>query len=621
MLGGEIVVQLSESGEVVSAVGEVLPSGANVGTKPSVSAAKARRTAAAWLARELGRRPKAVRTRSEGLGLYDPRILDDDELLELGPRLVWQVDARVAASRSRPPDHRLILVDARGGGVITSIGRILDADRQVCDNRNQAGKSYRCNGGFARREGQGSHRVAEVNAAYRNMGAVRDFFASRFGRDGIDDQGSRIRATVRYCPSFCPWRNAQWDWADQQAAFGTGWAKADDIVAHELTHGVLDHESPFLYIYQSGAINESFADVFGELIDQWYPGGTDRAGVRWKIGEDTPIGVFRDMRNPKRFGHADRVRSPKWHSGSSDFGGVHRNSGVGNKTAYLISEGGRFRGKRIKGIGQTRTSRVYYHALTTRLTSAANYIDLADALISACADLVGSNGITGANCKSVRKATRATQMNRKPRKFPPKSAPICGGDRRPRDIFNDDLEDPDLDIWRTQRLAGRGKGWYYPQNPNNDPSWDGTWSSSGRLNFYAPNRSHKLDSVMKLTVAQELPERAFLRFEHGFGFDKGTKRRFDGGVVEIKLDGGKWRGVGSLFTHGGYNGKIAKGRGNRLGGKRAYTGSSHGWAQARIDLSDLAGRAFKVRFRMSSDRNVGGLGWYVDDVRIYTCEA
>ena len=77
--------------------------------------------------------------------------------------------------------------------------------------------------------------------------------------------------------------------------------------------------------------------------------------------------------------------------------------------------------------------------------------------------------------------------------------------------------------------------------------------------------------------------------------------------------------MGGLFTHGQYNGNIARGTGNPIAGRRAWVGDSRGWAAVRIDLSRFAGSRLKVRFRMASDRSVGGRGWYIDDVRIYTC--
>jgi Zn-dependent metalloprotease len=621
VMGGELVVQLSEDGAVISAAGEVLPSGAKATTAPRVSAAAARAIAATWLARREGRALPAVRTSSDGLALYDPRIMDDPSLASVGRRLVWRIDARVAPQASRRGAHRLVLVDARSAAVLTSIARNPSADRRICDNRNQRGRSASCQAPFTRVEGQQASGIGDVDAAYRLMGVTAAFFKDRFGRDGIDGKGSRYKATVRYCGSRCPWNNAEWTWSRQQAAFGRGWAGADDIVAHEFVHGILDHEAPLFYHYQSGAINESFADVFGELVDLSYPKGNDRPRVKWRIGEDTPIGAFRDMKHPPRFGHPDRVRSPKWHTGPGDDGGVHRNNGVGNKAAYLMADGGSFRGTRVRGIGRNRTARVWYQALTTRLTSAANYIDLYDALNAACTDLAGSGGMTLAHCKSVRQATTVTQMNQKPRTNAPRTAPVCAVGKAPIDVFRDDLEDPGADRWESDRLVGKKRGWFYPQNPNNVAGWDGSWSSSGKLNFYAPNRGSRSDSVMRMRAPVELPPKAYLRFEHGFDFDKDARRRYDGGLVEIKVDGGPWRGVGQLFTHGGYDGRIAKGTGNPLKGRKAFTGSSRGWAQARVDLRAFAGSKVKVRFRMGSDRKVGARGWYIDDIRIYTCSA
>jgi hypothetical protein len=537
-----------------------------------------------------------------------------------GPRLAWRIDARLPEAQGRAEEHRLIVVDARLGHVLASIGRRYSVDRFICDNRSVPGRTYRCGPPYARSEGDPGTGVAEVDAAYRLLGVVDEFLASRFGRDGLDDRGARLKATVRYCASYgCPWRNAEWKWAEQQAIFGAGWARADDIVAHELTHGLLDHEAPLFYQYQSGAINESFADVFGELVDLSYVGGTDTAASAWRIGEDTPVGAFRDMQDPARFGHPDRVRSPRWHVSAADDGGVHRNSGVGNKAASLIADGGSFRGYRIKGIGRTRTARVYYQALTTRLTPAANYIDLADALVAACADLAGRDGMTMAHCASVRDATRATQMALPPASRAPARAPVCAAGRRAVDVFADDLEDPASGTWVSQRLVGTRKGWFHPQNPNVDPSWDATWASSGSTNLYAPNYAARSDTVMQTRSAVRIPEQAYLRFEHGYSFDADGGRRYDGGIVEVKVDGGPWRGVKALFTQGGYGGRIARGYGSPLAGQRAFSGDSHGWSSARVDLGAFAGRWLKLRFRMASDRTVGGRGWYIDDVRIYTC--
>ncbi len=141
VMGGEIAVQLSDTGEVLSAAGEVLPSAATTPSAARIGRAAARRAAAAWVAREAGRPASSVRTTAEGLGVYDPRIMDDPVLAAAGTRLVWQIDARVPASARKPADHRLVLVDALGGDVLTTISRVYTAEgpnRRVCDNRSIA---------------------------------------------------------------------------------------------------------------------------------------------------------------------------------------------------------------------------------------------------------------------------------------------------------------------------------------------------------------------------------------------------------------------------------------------------------------------------------------------------
>jgi len=620
VMGGQIAVQVSAQGDVISAAGEVLPSAARVATRPRISAAAAGAIAATWLARQADRPSAAVDARSEGLALYDPRIMGDAFPGTAAPRLVWRIDAVLPERERQEARHQLVVVDARGGQVLTSMGRIYRVDRIICDNRGLPGRSLRCDPPFARSEGQASTGIADVDAAYRLMGSIDAYLAGNFGRSGLDGEGARLAATVRYCAAYaCPWRNAEWKWAEQQAVFGTGWARADDIVAHEFFHGLLDHEVPLFYQYQSGAINESLSDIFGELMDLSDPGGTDTPAARWLIGEDSPRGAFRDMQDPPRFRHPDRVRSPLWQRSAADDGGVHRNSGVGNKAASLMADGGSFRGVTVAGIGETLTARVFYQAVTTRLTPAANYIDLADALVAACTDLAGSGGLTMAQCASVRDATRATQMHLEPRSWAPKQAPLCAPGKRPVDVIADDLEDPGAGRWVTQRLLGTRKGWYYPQNPNDDRAWDGTWASSGVTNFYAADYGSRSDTVIQTRNPVQLPAGAFLRFEHGYSFDASGSRRYDGGIVEVRVGGGPWQGLNARFTHGGYNGQIVRGTGSTLAGRRAYTGDSHGWSSARADLSSFAGQWLRLRFRMASDRAVSGLGWYVDDIRIYTC--
>src|SRR3954454_3956024 len=99
--------------------------------------------------------------------------------------------------------------------------------------------------------------------------------------------------------------------------YGPGWA-VDDVVGHELTHGVTEHTSNLFYAYQSGAINESMSDVMGEFIDQ--TDGVDGTGVQtpWLLGEDSPIGAIRSMSNPEAYGQPSTMTSPKYYGSGGD---------------------------------------------------------------------------------------------------------------------------------------------------------------------------------------------------------------------------------------------------------------------------------------------------------------
>src|SRR3990172_13390344 len=131
-----------------------------------------------------------------------------------------------------------------------------------------------------------------------------------------------------------------------------GFPMADDVVGHELTHGVTQYESNLFYYYQSGAINESFSDLWGEFIDLTNLTGSDGPSDRWLMGEDvTNYGAIRDMENPPAFGDPDRMLSANYYKGAGDRGGVHINSGVNNKAVFLMTDGGTFNGYTVGALG------------------------------------------------------------------------------------------------------------------------------------------------------------------------------------------------------------------------------------------------------------------------------
>ena len=255
---------------------------------------------------------------------------------------------------------------------------------------------------------------ADANAAYYLTGDLYDFYMSHFGRDSIDDHGLPLISTVRFCePGECPFENAFWN--GEQMVYGDGLV-TDDITGHELTHGVNASESNLFYYYQSGALDEAIADIFGELFDltlPTYPGSTkeDKPEDRWLMGEDSSLGAIRSLKEPKKFGDPETTGSGKWFFDpetdfeTGDNGGVHENSAVGGKAAFLMTDGTPpgepFNTQTVTGLGIEKTLQITYDVVTNMLTSAADYQDYGNDLRQACSDLVGQHEITAGDCEQV----------------------------------------------------------------------------------------------------------------------------------------------------------------------------------------------------------------------------
>ena len=594
-----LTVHLRGAG-VVAVHAKTVPGLKGLVTTPTLTAADARPPVQAWLAKHQGQADATLSP--PRLEILSKGLVDDRP----GPaQLTWYVEATGPALRQG------FWIDAQRGAVVWTLNQLTDAKtRHVYTGNN--GPSLP--GTLCRDEGQGPVADAECNLAYDFSGQTYDYFFAQHARDSYDNAGAPLISTVHHCPSpaECPYVNAFWD--GTQMVYGEGLV-VDDVAAHELTHAVTEFAAGLIYANQSGALNESYSDIFGETLDLTNGQGTDTAAVRWLVGEDIAgIGAIRNMLNPNAFGDPGKVTDTQYYCGPADKGGVHSNSGVPNHAYALMVDGGTYNGQTIAGIGLTKAGKIQYRTLNTYLVPASTLLDNYTTMQQACTDLVGTAGITAADCVEVRKALDAVEMSVPPCGATP-PPPLCAAGQTPSFLFNDDLENLASTSWTTQTLAGVNHwnggvgtgGLYWPDHPASDTH-----------SFWGFNYDSVADSTVAQTANILLPANARLQFKHDFSFEEPG---FDGGVLEVSTNsGGSWADAGGLISAGmAYTGTINPFFGNPLGGRAAFVDSSGGYTATQVNLATLSGQNVRFRFRMGTDVSVAAPGWFVDDIQVYTC--
>lgn len=340
-------------------------------------------------------------TKSGPLNAADPELVvyaPDVLGLPGEPALAWQI---AIESTNEPFQTRgRAIMHADTGALLNYLDDIHSfSSRRIYDDNNSATSEPTLGGqsdNAVRVEGGPPIGIAEVDNLYDFIRQIDNFYLANHQRNGFDGGGGTIYAVARDVPpgKTAPWGNATG--GSNVTRFGLGFV-ADDIVAHEFTHCVTDATSRLLYQNASGAINESFSDIWGEFLDLTnggqIPNGNDAASVRWEIGEDLSGGPLRSMKDPPRFNHPDRWGSNYYRpvailpAEGNDNGGVHSNSGVSNKLCFLLTDGGSHNGQTISPEGIANTAALFYQAQVFHLTPASDWRDLYFALLSSAANL------------------------------------------------------------------------------------------------------------------------------------------------------------------------------------------------------------------------------------------
>lgn len=242
--------------------------------------------------------------------------------------------------------------------------------------------------------------VNQDNAALdAHWGAQKtyDYYLTVHGRNSYNNAGGVFRSYIHYSSSY---NNAFWDGSVMTYGDGDGASFSPltelDVCGHELSHGVTQYASGLIYSYESGALNESFSDIFGKSIDFWVNPST----ANWKLAgkcytPSTPGDALRYMNNPNSGGDPDTYLGTNWYTGSGDNGGVHTNSGVQNFWYYLLANGGSGTNDNgfaynVAGIGLIKAAKIAYRCNEVYLISSSQYADAAFYSLKSASDLYGN---------------------------------------------------------------------------------------------------------------------------------------------------------------------------------------------------------------------------------------
>ncbi len=240
-----------------------------------------------------------------------------------------------------------------------------------------------------------------------------DYFSSLHGRDGIDGMGGPgfysgadkatpvITSRVHYGEAFA---NAYWNGAFMTYGDGDGATFGElvsmDICGHEMQHGITERTANLTYSDEPGALNESWSDVFGALLERYVHG---ESADTWRVGETcytpgngTSDGGIRDMADPHSVpGYGltpddDPDHYSERYTGQEDNGGVHINSGIANKAFYLLAAGGSHHmGGSMNGIGADQAGAIWYLALTQFMVPSTDFAAARAATLNAAQALYG----------------------------------------------------------------------------------------------------------------------------------------------------------------------------------------------------------------------------------------
>ncbi|MEL7534401.1 MAG: M4 family metallopeptidase, partial [Bacteroidota bacterium] len=216
-----------------------------------------------------------------------------------------------------------------------------------------------------------------------------EYIQQVLGRNSLDNQGYPLVSHVHVGRNF---RNAFWD--GQAMYYGDGDSLGGvvnplvsiDIVAHETAHGLTQFTAGLIYRSESGALNESYSDIMGKLVQHWSKPET----FDWIIGAEASFAI-RSMQQPNDFNHPNTYLGNNW----DEFERVHTNSSVQNHWFYLLAEGGSGTNDlghdyEVSALGFDKPAQIAFRSLFYYLHPSTSYEEARLYSLQAATDLYGA---------------------------------------------------------------------------------------------------------------------------------------------------------------------------------------------------------------------------------------
>jgi Zn-dependent metalloprotease len=430
-----------------------------------------------------------------------------------------------------------------------------------------------------------------------------DYYLNIHSRNGIDGAGgpgvttaaansgvslitSRVHfgTSGRYNNAF--WFNNRMSYGDGD---GTTFSPLTtiDICGHEMTHGVTERTANLTYASESGALNESWSDIMGSMVELYSDGGTVSANT-WKIGEDsytpgTAGDALRSMSNPNSVGDPDHYSVRIYQgactpSSSNDNCGVHTNSSISNHAYYLIAAGGtnRVSGISVTGIGTSAAERIFYRALAVYMTSSTNFSGARTATLNAATDLYGSgstqyNGVAQGWC--------AVGVGSCPGGGTPTPTPTPSGSEL---LVNGGFEGS-ASPW-----VGSGTGYFYV-NPGNYPH-----GGTGYI-YFGVNNSVSGQSYQQVTIPSTATG-TLTFWLNVTSSETTTTTQYDKLFVEVRNTAGTLLATPATYSN-------------------LNKGTAGVYSQKSLNLSAYRGQTVRVQFRSTTDSSLATT-FRVDDASL-----